>query len=80
MGRWEHPQETPLPIFSLQMWTSVWEMSTAHPMASASTARGPSSVSAHPALPAQREAPAAWVRSQRGHVHLPAAGGARGYV
>lgn len=55
---------TPLPIFSLQTWTSVWERSTAHPMASASIARGPSSVSVHQALPVRREAPAAWVRNQ----------------
>lgn len=50
------------------------------PVASASTATGPSSVSAHQASPAQRGAPAARVRSELGRVHLSAAGGARGYV
>lgn len=51
----------------------VGRRSTAHPAASVSTATGPSSVSAHRALPVQRGAPAARVRSQLGHVHLPAA-------
>lgn len=76
--RWDYAQEIPLPAFSLQMWTSAWERSTAHPTASASTAMGPSSVSVPPALSAQREAPAARVRSQLVRVHLSAAGGATG--